>query len=153
MQHLSAKDIMTPDPFTVAVDLPVKEAAKLMVEKGVGALPVLDEDRLVGMVSESDLIMQDVKVEFPTYVHLLDGVIMYPPAYSKFEEEFKKAVGATVRDVMTSDPITVSQDVSVDDLATMMFDEGVSRFPVMDGDRLVGIVSKMDIVRSIAQED
>ena len=76
----TARDIMTKDPLTVARDLTVTDAAKLMVEKHIGALPVIEDDKLVGIVTEGDLIMQDVRMEFPTYIHLLDGFIMYPPA-------------------------------------------------------------------------
>lgn len=149
----TALDIMTPDPLTVETDLGVKGAAKLMTEHDVGALPVLEGGVLVGIVTEGDLIMQDVRMEFPTYIHLLDGIILYPPATARFESELKKAVAATVREVMTSDPITVQQDVSLEDLATLMVEKHVSRLPVMDGDRLVGIISKHDIVASIAAEE
>jgi FOG: CBS domain len=97
--------------------------------------------------------MRDVKVEFPTYLHLLDGFIMYPPATARFESELKKAVGATVEDVMTPDPVTVQADTAVSDAATLMVERDVSRLPVLDGDRLVGIISKSDIVRSLIAED
>jgi len=123
-----------------------------MVERRIGALPVLDGEKLVGIVTEGDLIMRDVKVEFPTYLHLLDGFIMYPPATARFETELKKAVGATVDDVMTPDPVTVQADTPVADVATLMVDRDVSRVPVLDGERLVGIVSKSDIVRSLIAE-
>src|SRR5665648_457970 len=119
---LTARDIMTPDPVTVRRDLSVTEAAKLMVERRVGALPVVEDDRLVGLVTEGDLIMQDVKIEFPTYIHLLDGFIMYPPATARFESELKKAVGATVADVMTAEPVVVQATTSVEDIATLMVD-------------------------------
>ncbi|GAB4280113.1 MAG: CBS domain-containing protein [Coriobacteriia bacterium] len=152
MSQLRAKDIMSRDPATVAPGTSVKEAARIMVDRGVGALPVLDEGQLVGIVTESDLIMQDVKLEFPTYVHLLDGFILYPPATAKFEEEFRKAVGATVADVMTPDPVTVAPDASVEDVATLMVDRDVSRIPVVDGDTLVGIITKHDIVASLLEE-
>jgi CBS domain-containing protein len=147
-----ARDIMTPDPVTVGRDLSVKEAAKLMVERDVGALPVVEDGQLVGLVSEGDLIMQDVRVEFPTYIHLLDGFILYPPATHKFESELKKAVGATVGQVMTPDPVTVQADDSVEDVATLLVERDISRVPVMDGEALVGIVSKHDIVVSLSQE-
>jgi CBS domain-containing protein len=153
MGELTARDIMTPDPVTVSRDLSVTDAARLMVERRVGALPVVEEGRLVGIVTEGDLIMRDVKVEFPTYLHLLDGFIMYPPATARFESELKKAVGATVGDVMTADPVTVTADTPVSDVATLMVEQDVSRVPVLDGDRLVGIVSKSDIVRSLVSED
>jgi len=152
MAELTARDIMTPDPVTVHGDLSVTDAARLMVDRRVGALPVMDGTRLVGIVTEGDLIMQDVKMEFPTYLHLLDGLIMYPPATQRFEAELKKAVGATVEDVMTADPITVQADTTVSDLATLMVNRDVSRLPVLDGETLVGIISKSDIVRSLLAE-
>lgn len=152
MAELTARDIMTPDPLTVAPDLSVTEAARLMVENRIGALPVLEGEKLIGIVTEGDLIMQDVKVEFPTYLHLLDGLIMYPGATARFETELKKAVGATVADVMTAQAVTVQADLGVSDLATLMVDRDVSRIPVLEGAKLVGIVSKSDIVRSLIAE-
>jgi CBS domain-containing protein len=152
MADLTARDIMTPDPLTVARDLSVTDAARLMVERRIGALPVVENGELLGLVTEDDLIMQEVKVEFPTYLHLLDGFIMYPPATARFENELKKAVGATVDDVMESDPVTVTAETSVEDVATLMVDREVDRVPVLDGGTLVGIVSKSDIVRSLISE-
>ncbi|MBN2840614.1 MAG: CBS domain-containing protein [Coriobacteriia bacterium] len=152
MAELTTRDIMTKDPITVTRDLSVTDAARMMVENRVGALPVLDGDTMVGLVTEGDLIMRDVKVEFPTYLHLLDGFIMYPPATARFESELKKAVGATVEDVMTADPITIQADTSLGDAATLMVERDVSRLPVLDGERLVGIISKSDIVRSLIAE-
>ncbi|MHB1136692.1 MAG: CBS domain-containing protein [Coriobacteriia bacterium] len=152
MAELTTRDIMTKDPITVARDLSVTDAARMMVENKIGALPVLEGDTLVGLVTEGDLIMRDVKVEFPTYLHLLDGFIMYPPATARFESELKKAVGATVEDVMTADPVTIQADTPVGDAATLMVERDVSRIPVLDGERLVGIVSKSDIVRSLIAE-
>ena len=149
MAEQTVREIMTGEPVTVTPDMTVTEVAKLMVEKRVGALPVLEEGRLVGIVTEGDLIMQDVKLEFPTYMHLLDGYILYPPATARFESELKKAVAATVRDVMTSDPVTVQVDSSIEDAATLLVERDVSRLPVLDGDHLVGIVSKYDVVRSL----
>jgi CBS domain-containing protein len=94
----------------------VTEAAHLMVDKRHrGLTRYWRSGRLIGIVTEGDLIMQDVKLEFPTYLHLLDGYILYPPATARFESELKKAVAATVRDVMTPDPITVQADASVED--------------------------------------
>ena len=152
MAELTTRDVMTKDPITVARDLSVTDAARIMVESRVGGLPVLEGDTLAGLVTEGDLIMRDVKVEFPTYLHLLDGFIMYPPATARFESELKKAVGATVEDVMTADPVTIQVDTSLSDTATLMVERDVSRLPVLDGERLVGIISKSDIVRSLIAE-
>jgi len=148
---LRARDIMTPDPVTIGPDAPVIDAARIMAERSVGSLPVIEGGDLVGLVSEGDLIMQDVKLEFPTYIHLLDGFIMYPPAHARFEGELRKAVAATVGDVMTADPVTVQADAPIEDIATVLSERGVSRLPVLEGEVLVGIVSKHDIVRAIAE--
>lgn len=149
MAQLTAADVMTPDPVSVGPDVPVTEAARLMVERRVGALPVVKDEAFLGIVTEGDLIMQDVKVEFPTYIHLLDGFIFYPPAQARFEQELKKAVGATVGQVMTSEVVTVAPETPIEDVATLMVDRDVSRVPVLEGERIVGIISKSDIVRSL----
>jgi len=149
MAGLTAHDIMTPEPVTIRPDATVTEAARLMVDNHIGALPVVEGNKLVGLVTEGDLIMQDVKLQFPTYIHLLDGFIMYPPSTTRFESELKKAVAATVGNVMTSEPITVQASSSIEDVATVLVERDVSRAPVLDGDVLVGIVTKSDVVRSM----
>lgn len=152
MADRTVSEIMTPDPVTVTPETGVTEAAKLMVDKRIGALPVVDGGKLVGLVTEGDLIHQDVKLEFPTYIQLLDGFIMYPPAQTRFENELKKAVAATVGDVMTAEPITVQANSSIEDVATLLVERDVSRIPVLDGEQLVGIVTKSDVVRSLVEE-
>jgi CBS domain-containing protein len=152
MPDATAREIMTPDPFTVAPDVPVMDAAHLMSEKNVGALPVVKDGKVVGIVTESDLIMQDVRAQFPTYISLLGGVIMYPPSVKRFEEGLKKAVAATVGEVMTSEPVVVGPDATLEDLATLLMNRDVSRLPVIEDGKLIGIISKHDLVRSLAQE-
>jgi CBS domain-containing protein len=149
MTELLARDIMTPDPVTVGPELTVTEAAHLMSEKRIGALPVVEKGRMVGLVTEGDLIMQDVRVHFPTYLSLLGGYVFAPGANERLESALRKAVAATVSDVMTREPVTVTVDALVTDIATLMVERDIARIPVMDGDAVVGIVSKSDIVRSL----
>ena len=149
MADKTARDIMTADPVTVRPDTSVTEAARLMIDRGIGALPVVKDGELVGLVTEGDLIMKDVRLEYPTYIHLLDGFIMYPPSTSRFEHELKKAVAATVGDVMTAEPHTVQADTTVEDVATLLVERDVSRLPVLDGDELVGVVTKSDVLRAM----
>jgi len=149
----TVKDVMSADPLTIGPEASVTEAARVMVENKVGALPVMQDDRLIGIVTEGDLIMQDVKLEYPTYLHLLDGFIMYPGATARFESELKKAVAADVRTVMTENPVTVQLTATLEDAATLLVVKDVSRLPVLDGDKLVGVVSKSDIVRSLLEQD
>ncbi len=153
MAELTVRDVMTVDPVTVGPEDTVTSVARLMVDKRIGALPVIENGELVGIVTEGDLIMQDVKLEFPTYLHLLDGFIMYPPATARFENELRKAVAADVRSVMTANPVTVQADASVEDAATLLVERDVSRLPVLDGGKLVGVISKSDIVRSLLDQE
>ncbi len=148
----TAKGIMTKNPITFTPTMSVKEAAKILAEKDIGGAPVLDKDgRLVGIVTESDLIIQDVRLHFPTYIELLDGYLFLPGSLEYFEEEFKKAIGAEVADVMTMEVITVDENASVEDIATLMVEEDISRVPVMSDDKVVGIVTKGDLVRAISR--
>ncbi|NTW28355.1 MAG: CBS domain-containing protein [Coriobacteriia bacterium] len=149
MAEGSVRDIMTPDPVTVGREVSVTDAARLMVDKGIGALPVVENGILVGLVTEGDLIIKDIKLEYPTYIHLLDGFFMYPPSTARFESELRKAVAATVDDVMTKNPVTVQGSASIEDVATLLVDRDVSRIPVLDGDVVIGIVTKSDVLRSI----
>jgi CBS domain-containing protein len=150
MTDLVARDIMTADPVTVGPELTVTEAAHLMTERRVGALPVVQGGKMIGLVTEGDLIMQDARVHFPTYLSLLGGYLFAPGANERFESSLRKAVAATVADVMTHEPITVTADASVTDVATLMVERDIARVPVMDGDTVIGIVTKSDIVRSLA---
>jgi CBS domain-containing protein len=150
MTELAARDIMTPDPVTVRPDASVTDAARIMAERHIGALPVVDDTGMVGLVTEGDLIMQDVRVHFPTYLSLLGGYVFAPGASDRFESSLRKAVAATVSDVMSREPVTVTPDALVTDVATLMVERDIARVPVLDGTSVVGIVSKSDIVRSLA---
>ncbi len=149
MPEVTAKEMMTPEPTTVDPETSVTDAARTMVAERIGALPVVEAGELIGLVTEGDLIMSDVRLQFPTYIHLLDGFIMYPPATARFEHELRKAVAAKVRDVMTAEPTTVQVSASLEDVATLMVERNVSRLPVLDGGELVGIITKSDVVRSM----
>ena len=146
------KDIMTKEVITFKPDLPVKEAAKELSEANIGGAPVLDDEgRIIGIVVESDLIMQEVRLHFPTYVQLLDSYIYLPGSMSRFEKEFKKAVGAKVKDVMSTDVVTIDAGATVEDAATMMVDKDINMLPVMAEGKLVGVVSKRDLVKAIGR--
>lgn len=150
MKDLKARNIMTKDVVTVTEDMSVKEVAGLFTEKRIGGAPVLRDKKIVGIISDDDLIMQDVRIHFPTYIQFLDGII-YLESWKRFEEELKKAVGAKVSDVMTTNVITSGVDDSVEDIATTMVDKHINRIPVIENGELVGVITKGDIVRAISR--
>lgn len=147
-----AKDIMTTDVITVDPETSVKDAANIMSEHGISGLPVVKNNKLVGIVTENDLIIKDKKLHFPEYINVLGGII-YLESYKKFEEEFKKFTAVKVKELMTTDVITASPDDSIEDLATIMHQKNINRIPVVDNaGQMIGIVTRNNIVKHIASE-
>lgn len=152
MAETLARDIMTQEIIAFAPDQSVTEAAKVLSKNRIGGAPVLNaEGGLIGVVSETDLIAQDVKLHFPTYIQLLDSYI-YLGSLSKFEHLLRKAVGAQVKDIMTVDVVTVSPEASIEDVATIMTEQDISLIPVIKESRVIGVITKGDIVKSLGRD-
>ncbi|ACZ42718.1 CBS domain containing membrane protein [Thermobaculum terrenum ATCC BAA-798] len=114
-----ARDIMTTPVVTVTADMSIRDLAKILTEKGISGAPVVDDSgRVVGIVSEADVIAKN---------------------------------GFTVADVMQSQVISASEDTPVEVICSLMTNNKINRVPVLSGDRLVGIVTRADIVRAIAK--
>ncbi|MCJ7653648.1 MAG: CBS domain-containing protein [Actinobacteria bacterium] len=153
MEKPRVKDAMTQEPITVLPETQVTEVARIMIDKGIGGVPVVNsEGDLLGIVTESDLIVQDSDVKFPSYVHFLDGYVFVPGSLHRFEEKFRKAVAATAGDLMTEDVITVDADDPVEDVATLMSKKKLTRFPVISQGQVVGIITMADVVRLISKD-
>jgi CBS domain-containing protein len=146
----SVADVMESDVVSVHPETGVKELARLMHERHIGGAPVTDaEGRLVGIVTDGDLIAEDTDVQMSPSMDIF-GAIVYLGSFHKYEERLRKAVGATVGDVMTRKVHTVHPDDSVRKAATLMRDHKINRVPVVDDeDRLVGLVTRTDIVHSL----
>lgn len=153
MHRVKVSEAMTPDPITVPPDMEVTEVAKVMIDNNIGGLPVVDESgELIGIVTESDLIVQDTEVKFPSFVSFLAGYVFVPGSLHRFEDKFKKAVASTAADVMTKDVMTLDADDSAEDAATMMSHNKMKRFPVMKDGYLVGMITMADIVKMISRD-
>ena len=148
---MQAKDIMTRKVLTVKEDMTVEEVAKFLVEHRISGTPVVDEsDKLKGIVTEADLIIRNKKVHIPTVVQLLEGVI-YLESPKRFEEEMGRILGQKVSEVMTKEVITIKPNTYIEDIATLMSTERKYLLPVMEKNKIVGIVGKADVVRAIAK--
>ena len=152
MDALKVREIMTTDVITAEPGTTVRELADILAKNKISGVPVVDDQgRVLGMVSEGDIILQDADLHFPYYIQFLESVI-YLQSVHKFEERFRKQIGSKVSEVMTEEVISVSPEESVREVATLMADRNVNRLPVMENGRLVGIVTRGDIVRAIAQK-
>jgi len=144
------KDIMTKEVVTVSPSTSVHELAELFVQKNISGAPVVDQEgKLLGLVREEGVIFQDKKVHLPTFLNISLGFLTL--GIKRFEEEIKKITATTVADIMEKDLITVSPQDNVEDVATTMIERDAYYCPVIEGQKLVGVVTKKDIVRSIAK--
>lgn len=144
------RDVMTTDVLAFRPDEPVQEALERLVDREVDGGPVVDDDgRVVGILSASDLLVQETKLHYPTVISLFGAYLELPSSHRQFEEDLRRAVGATVAEVMHSDPITCTEDTTVEDAATLMHDKDVSRLPVLRDGRLVGIIARGDVLRTL----
>lgn len=150
---MKAKEIMTEKVVYAKPEQTIEEVAKLLADNKISGIPVVEEDgRVVGIVTEADLLVRTQKLRAPSYIQLLGGII-YLDSVKEFKEELRKAVAAQVKDIMTDDVVTVGLDTEIEEIATLMADEGVNRVPVVDKEKLVGIVSRADIVRALARKE
>lgn len=146
---LTARDIMTPAPITATPDTNIEDVAKLLLEHRINGLPVVDESgQLIGVICQSDLVAQQQKFQIPSVFSLLDGFIQLP-VWGSAEKNFKKMIALTVEDAMTRNPVTASPDDKLDTLATLMVQSKYYSLPVVENNKLVGIIGKEDILRTI----
>ena len=144
-------DAMSRDPIVMRPETPLNEAIQILAERRISGLPVVDDaGQLVGIISETDLMWQETGVTPPAYIMFLDSVIFLKnPA--QYERDLHKALGQTVGEVMSRDPVTISPDKPLKDAAQLMHEKEVRRLPVIDAQgQVIGILTRGDIVRAMA---
>lgn len=145
---MNAKDIMTTPVVTIEPDTTVREIAALLLERRISAVPVVESGRLVGLVSEGDLLHRHeigTDRDRPTATWWLSLIEDDPrPA------EYVKSHARCARDIMTRDVITVGEDTPIGEIAAVFERHRIRRVPVVRGGRLVGIVSRANLVQALA---
>ena len=144
------REVMTTDVVTFGPDDPVQDAYQRLSDEDVDGAPVVDAaGAVVGMLTTDDLLVQETKLHYPTVVSLFGAYLELPSSHRKFEQELRKAVAAKVGDIMTRKPFTCSPDDTLERAATLMHEHDVSRLPVTEDKKLVGIVARGDILRAV----
>jgi CBS domain-containing protein len=146
------RDIMEPNPATVHPETPVEEVVALLREHELPGVPVVDDEgRCVGIVTEADLVLPDDQgdLHLPHYINLFGGTVFLEPL-SRFEGRLRKAFASTAADMMTRDPDTVAPDMSAKDAARLVHESGHNRLPVVEDGRLVGVVTRLDLLGALA---
>jgi len=146
-----AEEIMTTDVITVSPNTEIAKAAKIMTEKRINGLPVVDSGKLVGILCQSDLIAQQKKFPIPSLFTFLDGYISLT-SEKHLEKEVQKIAAATVDQAMTPHPVTVSPNTPIEEIASLMVDRNFHTLPVLVEGKLVGIVGKEDLLKLLIPE-
>ncbi|MDI9633402.1 MAG: CBS domain-containing protein [Methanolinea sp.] len=154
---MRVRDVMTRDPVTIQAGEPVRKAAALLREHRVGGLPVVEGERLVGMVTESD-ILRLLKTEeisgdlwLPSPLEVIEVPIRELVNWEKTRHALAAVGDREVREIMSHPAVTVREDDDIEEAASLMVERRIGRLPVVRGDRLVGIVARSDIIRGIAR--
>jgi CBS domain-containing protein len=144
---MQAKDLMRQPVVTITPEAPISAAIALMLERRLSGLPVVESDgRLVGIVSEGDLLRRvelGTETRRPRWLEILRGA-------GRAAEDFVRSHGRKVHEVMTSEPITIDPEASLADIVERMARHGIKRLPVIEKGRVVGMVTRADLLRALA---
>jgi CBS domain-containing protein len=144
---MKAKDVMTPHVISVQSDNTVGEVAERLMKHGISAVPVVDGDRMVGIVSEGDLIR---RAEIGTAERRRSWWLRIFTGTETLATEYVKSHARRVRDIMTKNVISVSEETSLSEIAALLEKNHIKRVPVLRGGQLVGIVSRANLIRRLA---
>jgi len=144
-------DIMERNPETVSPQDSVEHVIRVLRENELPGVPVVNEGgRCVGIVTEADLVLpgDEGDLHLPHYVNIFGGTVFLEPL-KRFEDSLRKAFASKASDMMTEDPATVEVDASVEEAARLIHEAGHNRLPVTEHGRLVGVVTRVDVLGAL----
>jgi CBS domain-containing protein len=152
---LTVRDIMDPELVTVTPEDDIETLVHLLRRHELPGVPVVNEGgRCVGIVTEADLVISDEQgdLHLPHYIELFGGVVFLEPL-RRFEERLRKAVGMNVKDIMTSELTTIEPDAGVQEAGRVIAESGHNRLPVIEHGRLIGVVTRVDVLEALTREE
>lgn len=146
---ITAEDIMTREVVFVSPETEIEELARLFSEKKVSTMPVIDEHgHLYGIVSESDLIKRDLPLHIPTVISLFDWVL-YLESERKLRDELERICAQKVSEICSRKVVTCRPETPASEIAQLMAKNHVHLIPVIEGEKVAGVVARLDIIRSM----
>lgn len=146
---ITAKDIMETNVISVTPETEINDAAKLLLDNHINGVPVVDDhDKIIGILCQSDLIFQQKEVPFPPIFTVLDSFIPLSSS-QKMEDEFKKISAVKVEQAMIKNPVVVSPDTPVTEIASLMVEKHFHTIPVAKDNKVIGIIGKEDVLKTM----
>jgi CBS domain-containing protein len=156
MAPKSAGDIMDRDVPAVSRSDDARRVVELLADLDISAIPVIDsEDKVVGIVSESDLVLseEEADLHLPHFINIMGGIV-FVESMKGFEQKLQKAFAAKVRDLMTPDPVCAEETDSVEKVARLIAENHHNHLPVVDADRrLLGLVTRADVLAALVEPE
>lgn len=149
---MKAKDIMVRDVITAPPEMSVRDLARLLTENRIGGVPIVEEGRLLGMVTEEELLSQVKTIHPPLMITILDAVIPIAGEF-RYEEDLRRMAASTAGEIMRIDLEAVDEETELAEIATLISDRHVALVPVLRGEALVGIIGKRDVIRGMLADD
>jgi CBS domain-containing protein len=150
IQMMTVRDVMTASVITVHPGTPLKEVARLLLDRGISGVPVVDADGVVlGVVSEADFLIKEQGIEHLRH-RRLGSLIGESPAG---RAQLAKLQAVTAGEAMTSPAVTIEPTRAISDAAALMTTRGMNRLPVVEHGHLIGIVTRADLVRAYVSSD
>lgn len=152
---MKVKDVMTPRPISVTTDTPVSQVSLLMKKNRIGGIPVTENGKPVGIVTETDILslltMPEISEDLwlPSPFEIIEIPIRELMNWEKTKEALSDVGSLPISEVMSDDLICTAPDVDIEEAASIMMKEGIARLLVVEDDELVGIVTRADLVRGL----
>lgn len=154
---VKVREVMSSPVMSITPDTLVKDATAMLAERNVSGVPVVENDQVVGVFSEIDVLRsikttkKDLRLVFPSISSL--GIAFQEEVTQREILEAYEEIGNTpVKDVMSKEVVTVAPEITLNEAIVMMVERKIQRLPVVEGDKLVGILTRGDIIRGLAKE-
>lgn len=146
---MKARDIMHTAVVTVKPEATIEEIARILVENKISGVPVVDDlGNVIGIVSEGDLLYKEVSPRIPDVVNVL-GAMIYYNGITQYNDQVKKLMARTAKEIMTTKVVTVDEDTDLSKIGKIMIEHKIKRVPVIKDWKLVGIVSRSDMIKTL----
>ncbi|MDO4540453.1 MAG: CBS domain-containing protein [Syntrophomonadaceae bacterium] len=150
---MKAREIMTKDVITARPDDKVEDIARVLVDKKISGIPVTDDEgRVLGIVSEKDLLIRATEIKAPFYLTLFDSII-YVDNPVRYQQDVKKFTAAQVKDLMTKKVYSVDEDAETSEIVSIMRKYNINRVPVLRHGKLVGLVTRNDVLKALIKDE
>ncbi len=150
----TVRDIMDPEPVTVGPETPVQEVVATLREHELSGVPVVTEGgRCVGIITDNDLVMagDEGDLHLPHFIELFGGIVFLESLH-RFEGRLQRALASKARDMMTEDPVSIRPDATLQDAGRLISKTGHNRIPVVEHGRLVGLITRVDVLDALTRE-